>query len=149
MAKERMAKDPGAKIRAKEATARYRKTEHGKNKIRAKQHSKEYRVAANAYQREYSKRKDVKIKLCIKRANYSTRNMLKEKARHVANYAKKSGELIVPHYCDWCGYPGYPDNPLEIHHWRGYDPAHWLDVKFVHEKCHDECENVTPERWPL
>ncbi|MFA5150912.1 MAG: hypothetical protein WC433_08480 [Candidatus Omnitrophota bacterium] len=136
----------GIAVRDK-AIKKYRESEHGKNKIKETYLSKEYREKANIYQREYTKRPEVKVNLALKASNYRTRNSLKCRARTVAKNALRCGKIIAPDFCEWCHEKSNPKE-LEIHHWRGYDPLFWLDVKFVHaSKCHLECENVMPENW--
>ena len=56
-------------------------------------------------------------------------------------------KIVLPDHCEWCKEPATPKE-LQAHHWRGYDPDHWLDVKYVHRACHFKCEKVKPEDWP-
>lgn len=146
--KELRERDPSVAERARLATMRYRETEHGKQRIKSYYTSSEYREHANAYAREYTKRPEVRVSLAMKQARYRTRNSLKDRARRVTVYALRSGQLTKTDYCEWCGKPSVAAL-LEAHHWRGYDPDHWLDVKFVHaDPCHLACEAVKPENWP-
>lgn len=142
-AKNRM-KRPEAKESAKEASLRYYKSPHGKDKVKQYTHSREFRDRQNELQREYGKRPDVKLKRAAKSRAYRISNPEKEKARKFAHSLVAKGILKVPSVCDWCGKPG---ERFEIHHWLGYEPSVWLYVKFVHPSCHDECENKKPEDW--
>jgi hypothetical protein len=140
-------KSPAAKEAARQASARYYASEHGRARIKATYTSPEYREKVNEYAKEYAKRPDVKLKLAMKAASYRTRNALKARARVICKLAERSGKLIKPDHCEWCNGPAAPED-LQAHHWRGYDPDHWLDVKHVHRTCHRKCENVKPENWP-
>ena len=145
-ARERM-KSPEAKELARQANARYYASDHGRARIRATYTSPEYREKVNEYAKEYSKRPDVKLKLAMKVAAYRTRNALKHRARKVCTLAILSKKIVQPDHCEWCNGPALPKE-LQAHHWRGYDPEHWLDVKYVHRTCHLKCEKVKPEDWP-
>ena len=137
-ARERL-KNPDARRKHNEAVRKYRSTEYGKRRIKARYTSPEYRSYAREYQKEYRKRPEEKLRQAMKQARYRTRNKLKEKARGVVGYALKAGKLQKPDCCEYCKQPA-TNNELEAHHWRGYDPNNWLNVKFVHKKCHFLCE---------
>ena len=85
--------------------------------------------------------------MTLKRAEYRTRNALKNRARVAHDLATRAGKIVKPAACEWCKEPATPKE-LQAHHWRGYDPDHWLDVKYVHRACHFKCEKVKPEDWP-
>lgn len=146
-AAQRKARSPEARASARAANARYRESEHGREHIRAYYTSPEYRERTNEYQRSYAKRPEVKEKLAEKRRAYSERNQRKERARHAVARALKTGALVKPLACDWCGGPAAPAD-LEGHHWRGYEPQFWLDVKFVHaDPCHLQSHALPPGEW--
>lgn len=137
---------PEAKELARISTAKYRASEHGRKRTRDTYTSPEYRERVNKYVKEYQKRPEVKLFRAMKAATYRTRNALKARARIVCELAMRSGKIIRPDHCEWCKRDAQPSE-LQAHHWRGYDPAHWLDVKHVHHTCHRKCENVMPEDW--
>lgn len=137
---------PEVKERAHDAMRKYQTSEHGRARIKATYTSPEYREKVNEYAKEYTKRPEVKLKLALKVAAYRTRNALKDRARKVCTLAILSGKVVKTDYCQWC-YEIASPKELQAHHWRGYDPAHWLDVKFVHRTCHRKCENIKPEDW--
>lgn len=87
------------------------------------------------------------------------RNAAKSRKRHKNKsaahtaifYAVKCGLIIPPKDCDWCHHPLSETNPLEAHHWKGYEtPKDWVDVKWVHRyPCHPDVEHLTPDQWPM
>lgn len=46
--------------------------------------------------------------------------------------ARSRGELNAPDACEKCG----AKRPVEGHHHNGYEPQHWLDLKWLCRKCH-------------
>jgi len=143
IARIRMEDNPSAKEKNRQAQIRYRNTEHGNKKQKKYylEHKSEYREREKSYQQ----RPDVKAKHAEKMKKYRQRNKPKERARQVINYAIKKGYIAKPSICDWCKKPA--NGILEIHHWKGYAVSHWFDVKFVHSKCHDLVENLSPKDW--
>lgn len=63
------------------------------------------------------------------------RDSRKEAARHAAGRALGRGELVSTDNCEHCG---AALEEFHMHHYLGYDPEHWLDVQFVHPRCHRE-----------
>jgi hypothetical protein len=145
VAAARMKRDPSARERAKQATVKYRKTEYGQEKQKTYylEHKDEYR----AREKKRMQRPDVKAKHAKKMVAYRLRNPLKQEARYAIKYAVSKGRVPVPDNCEWCGKPANGPR-LEAHHWMGYGVFRWFDVKFVHKKCHVECEGVSPDDWP-
>lgn len=143
IAKNRMQSSEKVRQAAREATARYHKTEHGKKK------GQEYYIAHKAEYRErekrYQQRPDVKAKKARKAAVYRMNNPLKHEARQAVEYAIRKGRIKIPDRCEWCGKPA--NGKLEAHHWKGYAVFRWFDVKFVHKKCHVECEYASPDKF--
>lgn len=54
------------------------------------------------------------------------------RARRAVREALLRGTLVRPSHCTECGSAG----PIQGHHWRGYDPAEWLNVKWLCTRCH-------------
>lgn len=145
ISRERMANSESAKLKAREASAKYRAKPEASEKASAYyfEHKADYRRR----ERERTKRPDVLAKLAEKRRAYTERNQLKECARKAINYNIRKHRIVRPDLCQWCGLPSNGEI-LEAHHWRGYDPDFWLDVRFVHASCHVACESVDPADWP-
>jgi hypothetical protein len=146
-AKHRMLTDPLARQSAREAVRRYRQTEKGKayNRNYYQIHKKQFRE----WEQIRNKRPDVKEYLANKQRLYRLRNPEKENARHAVYSAVRFGHLARSKFCEWCGGAFQDGDEVEIHHWHGYDPEHWLDVKFVHVVCHRNCENALEKDWPI
>jgi len=77
--------------------------------------------------------KTPKGKATMKR--FYTRNPNYAKATNAVNHAIRDGKLPRPdsllcHYC--------PKPAKQYHHWKGYEPEHWLDVLPVCRDCHKE-----------
>lgn len=145
LARNRMARSEEARAKAREASARYRAKPEAVEKASAYylEHKADYRRR----ERERTKRPDVLAKLAEKRRAYTERNQLKEAARTAINYSIRKNRISRPDRCHWCGLPA-DGEVLEAHHWRGYEPEFWLDVRFVHASCHVICESVDPLDWP-
>ena len=77
LAAERKARNPQLHEKAREATKRYRQSEHGQSHTQAyyQSHKSEFR----ARDREYAKRPEVREKRAAKQAQYRERNRLKVK----------------------------------------------------------------------
>jgi hypothetical protein len=71
-------------------------------------------------------------------------------AHNAIFYAVKCGLIKKPDICEWCHILETPENPLEAHHWLGYDnPRNWVNVRWVHRlECHKIVENLLPSDWP-
>lgn len=71
---------------------------------------------------------------------YRIHNPKRSKAKAAVMYAIKTGRLPRPdslqcHYC--------PARATQYHHWKGYEPEHWLDVVPVCVRCHGEITRKT------
>lgn len=64
---------------------------------------------------------------------WAYKNPEKQKAWGQLHYAIQSGKVIKPSTCETC------NRNVEVvaHHWNGYDPQHWLDIKWLCRKCHN------------
>ena len=69
---------------------------------------------------------------------------LKRQARAAVRQAERSGTLTRPLWCEVCRtYPGTDSRGrslLRADHHRGYDPAHWLDVRWICAVCDQRAE---------
>ena len=130
--------------RAREASARYRNTVNGKQKI--SQYYSDNKDKLRAYASDYGKRPEVRKKRAERQKIYRERDKDKMCARHAVTRALINRTLSKPSTCDWCG-KTTKQSELQAHHWLGYDPEYWLDVKFVHSSCHPICETKSPEQW--
>lgn len=147
LAANRLAKSADAREKTREAQARYRASETGRERIRAHYTSREYRERVNEYARDYAKRPEVREKLAEKRKAYDERNQLKVCARRAVVRALRTGVLTKPPKCEWCGLVA-GSSALEGHHWKGYEPEEWLSVKFVHaDPCHLQAHQLPPGEW--
>ena len=147
LARQRLTNSADARKSARDASARYNQTEHGKQ--HAHQYYLDHKAEYRARERAYSKLPANRERQALKAAAYRAHNRDKVLARHAARRALVLGELTKPDRCEWCGQPA-ESRELACHHWRGYSPIHWLDVRFVHTNtCHLACECVRPELWPV
>lgn len=88
------------------------------------------------------KRRDSRPKIPLtdeqKKRRYETqkrwrlRNKIKFLAHQTVFIALRAGKLLRPKHCQTCGIECKP----EAHHWKGYDPKHWLDVIWLCRSCH-------------
>lgn len=62
-------------------------------------------------------------------------NRLKIKARYAVSNALRDGKITRPNQCSDC----HKNRKVQAHHFLGYAPAHWLDIKWLCKKCHDRC----------
>jgi hypothetical protein len=132
----RMKNNPTAQEKARINTRKYRLTEQGKEK--GKIYYQEHKQIYRQREREYSKRDYVKKHNAEKSKQYRKNNIDKTMARYTIKRLVRAGKVSVPKNCEWCGEPFIDGEPIHAHHWKGYDFEHWLDVKFVHAKCHRE-----------
>lgn len=85
------------------------------------------------YHHEYSKSE--KGKEVQKRRH--EKHPLQRKARTAISNALRLGKITKPNYCE---ISGCKETRLEAHHWKGYDPKHWLNVKWLCHNHHLEAE---------
>lgn len=138
--------DPEARNRAREATRKYDTSDKGKATRR--QYHAEHMDQFREKSRRFRQTEHGRQQRDIQRQRYHERNKAKDAARFAVAYAIRKGTLVVPDTCQWCNKP-MSRVDAEAHHWRGYDPGCWLDVKFVHGRpCHLECEFVDESDWP-
>lgn len=64
--------------------------------------------------------------------------------------AIKAGHLTAPTACQQCGSESPPAfdgrRTIQAHHFLGYSPEHWLDVRWLCIPCHRKADNRTAER---
>lgn len=88
---------------------------------RRKRLDPEFREHERAYNRAYWPRR---------RSPHGTPEQLK--ARSVISNAVRTGKILKPRVCDWCG---GSEGRIEAHHWLGYDKP--LDVIWLCRPCHE------------
>lgn len=117
----------------RKSTLEYIHTDEGKAVRKAYSLSEAGRAAQKLANQNYSRSE----KQQEKDRKYKTFHPNKVAARNEVNKAKLSGKLPYPKQllCVVCGKPAN-----EYHHFKGYDPEHWLDVIAVCRKCHRELE---------
>jgi len=98
----------------------YRQTEKGKKVIRK----------AKAKYRHTPKGKAAR---CSSSARFDALNPNQVKAKYAVNHAVRVGRLprANTQCCHYC-----PNPARHYHHWRGYEPEHWMDVLPVCVGCH-------------
>lgn len=67
----------------------------------------------------------------------------KDKARIAVRDAVRAGRMIKPERCSLY-FPFYPicEGRIEGHHYKGYDPEHWLDVEWICRYHHDMSDKL-------
>ena len=67
----------------------------------------------------------------------------KDKARAAVGYAVETGRMLKPERCSLY-FPFYPicKGQIEGHHYKGYDPEHWLDVEWICRYHHDMSDKL-------
>ena len=113
----------------KKAQRKYQKTEKGKVS-QSRYHQTEKGKAAHRRYRQSEKGKAAQKHFYTNHPNYL-------KAKSAVNNAIRDGKLPRPdtllcHYC--------PKPAQQYHHWRGYEPEHWLDIVPVCKQCHHKCK---------
>lgn len=116
---------------------RYRQSEKGKAIQKRYQKSEKFKTAQKRYEQS-EKGKKARSKQ-IKR--FKIRHPEQSKAHEAVKNAIKTGRLPRPdsltcHYC--------PARAKQYHHYKGYEPEHWLDVVPVCIKCHGENRRNRP-----
>ena len=104
------------KIAHRKATAKYQKTIKGK-----------------INQKRHRKTKKGKVNNRAKQKCFRMRHPNQEKAKHAVNNAIQAGKMLkaTTNLCHYC-----PKPAQQYHHWKGYEPEHWLDVVSVCTDCH-------------
>ena len=66
----------------------------------------------------------------VKKAHYAITNAIRDK------------KLIRATHCQQCGIMDWGDkrSMIEAHHYKGYEPNHWLDVQWLCVPCHKEAD---------
>jgi len=87
------------------------------------------KTCCNKHQKEY--RKTEKGKARQRRYHYPYPERIK--AKNFVNHAIRDGKLSRPDVklCWYCTKPAQ-----QYHHYRGYEPEHWLDILPICRKCH-------------
>ena len=114
---------------------KYRKTEKGKATHRKE--SKKYKktLKGKAIRKRYQQGEKGKAS----RKRFVDRHPNQLKAKNAVNNAITAGKLPRPdsllcHYCSIL----HRKPAQQYHHWKGYEPEHWLDVVPVCLDCHSK-----------
>ncbi len=71
-------------------------------------------------------------------SRWAKKNPQKRRAHEHLMYAIEHGHIYRPEFCSDCGKSCIPDG----HHWRGYEPEHWLNVQWLCRSCHKKADNT-------
>lgn len=73
---------------------------------------------------------------------YRTMTESIKKARYSVHNAVRDGRLKRPRYCERCLVQdwGIKRTMIEAHHYKGYEPEHWLTVQWLCTNCHKEAD---------
>src|SRR5208282_1793867 len=78
---------------------------------------------------------------------WQIRHRAKLRSTQRVGSAIKSGRMKIPEACERCGVPQFD---LEGHHYLGYAPEHYLDVRWLCPKCHSiEHPHPNKPRTPI
>jgi hypothetical protein len=98
----------------------------------------EFKERMRVYQAEWAQTEKGKASVSASQGRYREDNPIKIKARAAVATAVENGSMQRPIYCECCKAEG----PVEGHHHRGYEPQHWLDVKWLCRGCHVAAEKL-------
>lgn len=81
------------------------------------------------------------------RQRYLLEKPNKKKAGYYVHNALRSGKLKRPEYCEECGIKdwGKERSMIEGHHYKGYEPENWFNIKWLCTNCHKRADNFIKE----
>ena len=111
--------------------------QENKEKIVAwnREYEKTHRKERQQTYKKYRNRQEYKD---YSRNRYHSMEEARKKARYHVSNAVRDGKLQRATHCESCGVKdwGMKRSMIEAHHYRGYEPDHWLDVQWLCVPCH-------------
>jgi len=131
------------KVCHRKADRKYRQTETGKlnhrKGDRKYRQSEKGKITIKEKDKRYKQRENGKLVNWLAVKRFRAKHPEQTKAGRAVNHAIEAGKMARPdtRLCHSCTKPAQ-----EYHHWRGYDPEHYLDVVPVCKKCHKKIHSL-------